>query len=375
MRFFFRTFGCKTNQYETQALRELAARHGHEVVADYRAADVVVVNTCTVTSRADRDVYKFVRRVHRAAGRCVRVVLTGCFAERVLQAGIVAEFDLRLGTGIPVDFVGNDRKYDAVAPGVTPEDAERVTELFGHRRAYVKVQDGCDCFCSYCIVPHVRRTLRSKQPSIVVREISGLERSGFQDVVLIGTNLGKYAARESGQLYSLAGLCRYIVERTTVTILFSSLEPTDLQGDLLAFLSAYRGRIFPHFHIPLQSGDDEVLRAMRRPYTTAQFARAVERLRTAVPGAIISTDLIVAYPEETPERFERSLHFVQNMGFGWLHVFPYSPRPGTAAYAAHGMHVPKDFKERVRRACALSVTLGEERWKPLCRISDAEPAV
>jgi len=374
--------GCKVNQSEMDAVERLLRARGVEVVRDGRPADLHLVNTCTVTAVADEKSRKAVRRARRASPGAV-VIVTGCSVE-VDQAafaavdagallvgndekdGLLAEVERLLG--LPGEGgVGPHGPLDAALPTLAGVEVEGVADgraRIDRTRAYVKVQDGCSFFCTYCIIPRARGPERSLAPATVLEDVHRALAAGHREIVLTGINIGTYDGgwSEPGRRgsharagLSLAGLVRRILAETPVErIRLSSIEPQHVDDELLAtWTGEGAGRCLPHVHLPLQSGDDGVLRRMGRRYTAAEYRRVVERVRAAIPGAAIHADVIAGFPTEDDAAFGRSLAFIGDLDPAGLHVFRYSARPGTPATRMAGA-VP----EAVRRERA-AVLLAE----------------
>ena len=380
--------GCKVNQSEMDAVERLLRARGVEVVGAGAAADLHLVNTCTVTAIADDKSRKAVRRARRASPGAT-VIVTGCsvqvdratFASVDAAARLVgneekdnllAEVERLLGPRferVGADDGADDGSDDDPAGVVHgPLDAALPTlagvEIAGiaderaridRTRAYVKVQDGCSFFCTYCIIPRARGPERSLIPEVVLGDVRRALAAGHREIVLTGINIGTYDGGRSergfrgahtGAALSLAGLVRRILAETPAErIRLSSIEPQHVDDDLLAtWTGEGAGRCLPHFHLPLQSGDDGVLRRMGRRYDAAGYAAVVERVRRAIPGVAIHADVIAGFPSEDDAAFERSLAFVRDLDPAGLHVFRYSARPGTPARRMDGQ-VP----DRVRR--------------------------
>jgi len=354
----FYTLGCKVNQYDTQALMEDFKARGFAIVDFHGPADAYVINTCTVTQVADGKARKAIRAAHRRNPEAV-VAVCGCYAAgapeeverlpgvRVVMGnrdkGMLAEAVLRecrCRTG----RVGEEK---ATGPW-SSEDGGR-----GRTRALLKVQDGCNHVCAFCIVPRVRGPQRSRPPEEVLEEARRLVGSGYQEIVLTGVRLGAYGYDWEGRqgprdrpliellhrLHQLEGLRR---------LRLSSLLPLDVTPDLLRTLTELP-RLCPHLHLPLQSGDDGVLKRMRRGYRTRHFAALVEQARAYRPDLALTTDVMVGFPGETEAEFENTYRFCQQMRFAGMHIFPYSRRPQTEA-ASLPDQVPPALKERRRAA-------------------------
>ncbi|MGB9803362.1 tRNA (N(6)-L-threonylcarbamoyladenosine(37)-C(2))-methylthiotransferase MtaB [Desulfofundulus sp.] len=356
------TLGCKVNQYESAALATLFRERGYKVVDFSEPADIYVINTCTVTHLGDRKSRQLIRRATRSNPHA-RVVVTGCYAqispEEVLS---IPGVDLVVGTRDKSRIVDLVEELESRTEGpvavVRDVFADRdyeelpVPALPSRIRAFLKIQEGCNNYCAYCIIPYARGPLRSRDPENVLTEAGRLVASGFKELVLTGIHIGAYGQDRPGGL-DLAGL----VERLTeipglVRLRLSSVEPVDITDELVDIM-AERTNVCRHLHIPLQSGDDTVLARMRRHYTTGWFRGLVRRLRERIPGIAITTDIIVGFPGETDDQFESTFNFVREMAFARLHVFKYSPRQGTAA-ASFPDQISAPVKEaRSRRLIAL----------------------
>lgn len=310
---------------ETESLREKFAALGHRDAASPEEADLVVVNTCSVTAKADRDCVAFLRKTAAANPRAA-IAVTGCLAtldpQKILAAAPgAALFSNKDKESLPAALCGTPAAVDFFS----------VTRSHG-TRAFVKVQDGCDLKCAYCLVNIARNELRSKPLEAAVAEIRELAAAGFSEIVLCGTRLGIYKCRETGA--DLAGLMeRCFALPGDFRIRFSSVESEELTPELLKVLKAAGPRFCDYFHLPLQAGADPVLKAMGRLYDTARYKAKVEELRSVFPGVGIYADIIAGYPTETEEDFAAALKFVRKLGLSGLHVFSFSARPGTRAAA------------------------------------------
>ena len=363
MKFACYTLGCKVNQYETEVLSARFAAEGFDVVPGHApGCDVYVVGSCTVTAEGDRKTRQAVRRFRRENPGAI-VVLTGCYPQAFpAQAAAVQEADIITGArnraALPqlVRAFSLDRQRIVSIPqhqkGETFESCSAAD--FGVRtRAFLKIQDGCDNWCSYCIIPAARGPVRSKPLPELQTELLTLSQNGYREIVLTGINLSNYG-REWGLHLSdavLAAAATPGVERVRL----GSIEPDLLTpGEIYRLAEGCGGKLCPQFHLSLQSGCDKTLRAMRRPYTTAQYADIAAKLRAAFGADNVSftTDVIVGFPGETEDDFEASMAFVTGMRFLKVHVFPYSRREGTAAYD-FADQLPEHEKEaRSRRMTA-----------------------
>ena len=350
--FRIETHGCKLNMADSQVLAGQFMARGFRASSDGEVPGVYVVNTCTVTSVADKKARQAISSARRRFPGAI-VVAAGCYPERDRTALEVLEaVDLVYGNrdkGEIVDVVSGIfgmQSGELADPGLHSVDAPR---SMGRSRAAVKIQEGCDQVCAYCIVPRVRGRERSVPPGEIVRRTDALARSGCPEVVLTGTQLGTYGFDIPGT--SLRDLLVQVLARTGIRRLrVSSLQPQEVDDRLLDVWRRHgAGRLAPHFHMPLQSGSDAVLARMRRRYTSAEYERAVSRIRRAVPGASVTTDVICGFPGETGEDHESTLVLMRRVGFADAHVFPYSSRPGTSA-AHFNDHV--DALTKTRRAAA-----------------------
>ncbi len=308
------TLGCKVNQYESQALRERLVRAGWRPTRS--DPGLVIINTCAVTARAEAKARKLLRRTLKDQPRA-RLVLTGC--------GL--RYSRLTGSGLE-ELIPPDRRPDSFLPPAR-EELFGVTSLSGHHRPLVKVQDGCDAFCSYCVIPLLRGRPISRPASAVLEEVSTLTAAGYREIVLTGVNLGRY--RDGG--FDLAGLVGRVCELPgEFRIRLSSVEPGEGVAALAGLLAGRR--LCPHLHLPLQSGSDRILRKMNRNYTLDDYRELVSDLRARRPDLAISTDCLVGFPEEEESDFLRTCRAVEEIGFSRVHIFPYSRRPLTRAAGA-----------------------------------------
>jgi len=333
MRFAIITFGCKINQYESQRIREALTSQGHvEQAFGEAGADCYIINTCTVTHRSDADARRSIRR---ALGFGVRVIATGCQA--VVYPDALRAISSRMEVVLPEDM---SEALGVECPG-------NISGFDGHSRAFVKVQQGCDNFCTYCIVPFARGRPYSRPWADIVKEINVIHTAGYNEVILTGINIGLYSG----------GLCLLIdkiLERTSIPrIRISSIEPWTLDHDLFELLSSQE-RLCRHLHLPLQSGNDSVLKAMGRPYDTRYFRSIIEDIRSFSSDIAIGTDVMAGFPGEDKEAFEQGYAFINNLDLTYMHVFPYSPRPGTKACGFSGVVDEKAKKYRAKMLRELS---------------------
>jgi threonylcarbamoyladenosine tRNA methylthiotransferase MtaB len=330
------TLGCKVNQYETQFVKELLESNGYVEAADGQSADLCVVNTCTVTHEGDAKSRQLVRRLHQANPEAAIVVM-GCYATRAPET--VGRLP-----GVSKVIVGKDRLTEELEEFGVSIPVQGISRFDDHQRAFVKVQDGCLLNCSYCIIPHVRPTLRSRPLDEIAEEVARLVAAGHQEIVLTGIHLGHYGidlsrGRPKTQWtrlwHLLEALCRLPGD---FRIRLSSLEAAEARDDLIRVM-AREDRVCPHLHLCLQSGSDRILRRMQRRYTAAGFLERCRRIRAALDQPAISTDVIVGFPGETDADFEATCDVVRRAGISRIHVFSYSRREGTPA-ATLGQTVP-----------------------------------
>ena len=343
MRIYVSSLGCKLNQSEMDSLAAQLARGGHQVVTEPGEAELCVFNTCAVTHVAAQKSRQALRRLHRD-NPAARLVVTGCYAE-------LAAEDLRHLPGVELVAGNREKEQLAMILGSAQPDS-RFPDFPIPRfrtRAFVKIQDGCDNACTYCIIHVARGPQRSRPPAEVLAEVQACRAAGHQEVVLTGVHIGAYGRDRDGDLgVDLWALVRRILVETDLPRLrLSSIEPWDLPGQALALWAD--PRLCRHLHLPLQSGCDATLRRMNRRYTVAEFAALVGAARAAIPDLAVTSDVIVGFPGETDVEFEASLAFVRDVGLAQVHVFPYSLRPGTPAARMLAQVPPPIKAERARR--------------------------
>ena len=347
------TLGCKVNQYESQAMLGILERAGFTPCEADEPCDVVLINSCTVTSMSDRKVRQALRRERREHPDAV-VVLTGCLPQAFPEAAEkLTEADIVLGNSnraslLPdlLKFLSERRRIVDIVPHEKFFEPMCVNRFYERTRAFLKIEDGCNRFCSYCIIPYARGRVRSKSMGDLERELDGIAANGYREVVLTGINLPAY-----GQDIGLT-LCDAVeaacAREGILRVRLGSLEPERLDASVIARLKR-QPKLCPQFHLSLQSGCDETLRRMNRHYTSDEYRRIVANIREAFPNAAVTTDLMVGFPGETDEEFEKSLAFAREIGFAKIHVFAYSRRPGTAADRAEHQVDPKTKELRSRR--------------------------
>jgi len=347
------TLGCKVNQYESSALVGEFVKRGYSIVPFNTWADIYVINTCTVTGRSDYQARQLIRRAFRANPGAI-IVATGCYAQ-VAPEEIAAMPEVSLIVGSDEKMTLPDRiEALAVAGGkVQVGDINRVKDIHfqaasffpGHTRAFLKIQDGCNACCSYCIVPAARGRSRSLPLETVLMELRRLGQAGYQEIVLTGIHLGAYGRDLPGSVCLLDMLIAVERERPVPRIRLSSLEPAEVTDELIDWVSG-SDMVCPHFHVPLQSGDDDVLKAMRRTYDRSFFRDLIEKIRFKVPRAGIGVDVMTGFPGEDEAAFQNTFDLIASLPLTYLHVFPYSRRPGTTAAVMQGQVAEKTKKER-----------------------------
>jgi threonylcarbamoyladenosine tRNA methylthiotransferase MtaB len=357
------TLGCKTNQFESAAIIESIGKKGYSVVPFADFADVYIINTCTVTAKSDAESRRLIRRA-RNRNASARIVVTGCYAQ-------LAHEEIRNMPGVSI-VLGNNEKRDLAdllekidsGPVVMVSDISEkrpadgvVLETFAeHTRAFLQVQNGCDAFCSYCIVPYVRGRSRSVELEDAVEGIRSFVEKGFKEVVLTGIHLGMYGI-DLEPPKSMLDLLSAAEQRTGLARLRTgSLEPAEITDHLVEFISSSK-IICPHLHVPLQSGDDRVLSRMNRHYTTRFYSDVIGKLTAAIPGVCLGTDIIAGFPGESEQEFENTQKFLEALPLAYFHVFPFSPREQTPA-AGMGGRVPSGV---VRERAKILRTLSEAK--------------
>lgn len=371
------TLGCKVNQFETESMEGLFKKAGYEIGRFDAPADAYVINTCSVTSLGDRKSRQIIRRAHRENPEAI-IAVCGCYAQ-------VAPKDIEAIEGVSVvlgtkersriveyveQAMREQRQVVSVSDIMQAHTFEDIPlyDMPERTRAFLKIEDGCENFCSYCIIPYARGPVKSRQPIHIREEAEKLVHAGFREIVLTGIHLGAYGrdlapiATGDGteRKITLADACREVLSVPGLRRLrLGSLESLELSPELFELIRSDE-RFCAHLHLPLQAGSDPVLHDMNRHYTTAEFARLIENVEREVPGIAVSTDIIVGFPGETEELFAESLKFVEKMNFSRMHVFPYSRRTGTPA-ARRTDQVPEPVKkDRVHRMQALADRKAEE---------------
>ncbi len=337
MKAAFYTLGCKVNQYESQAMAQSLEKHGFLITDHTEDADVYVINSCTVTAESDRKTRQAVRRFKKQHPDSI-VVLTGCmtqafpeYGERLDEADIViGNKSNRLLHDYIMQYINGSGRIFAVDLHKTGDafTGDTISAFRERTRANVKIEDGCNRFCSYCIIPYARGRVRSKPLNELRNEIAGLEKNGFSEIVLVGINLSAYGLGTDINIVDAVRLAASFAGIKRVRL--GSLEPDHITDEIIAGLAEIPG-FCPQFHISLQSGCDATLKRMNRHYDSAEYFSLCEKLRKAFDDTTITTDVMVGFPGETAEDFKSSMEFVKKVGFEKVHVFPYSIRPGTPA--------------------------------------------
>lgn len=334
----FYTLGCKVNQYETEAMEENFEKNGYRIVNHDEVADIYVINTCTVTNLSDRKSRQFIRRAKKANEEAV-VAVVGCYSQVAPEeVSHIEGVDVIIGTTEREKIVQlceeakeKNEKINIVRSIKTQKEFETINidTIKSKTRAYMKIQDGCNQFCSYCIIPYARGPIRSRELEDIVGETEKLAKAGFKEVVLTGIHVASY-----GKDIKNISLIKVLEEVGKIEgierIRLSSIEPTLIDDDFMKSILKI-GKVCDHFHLSLQSGSDTVLRRMNRRYSTEEYENIVKTIRKYMPNAGITTDIIVGFPGETDEEFRETCEFVKKIHFSRIHVFKYSPRRGTPA--------------------------------------------
>jgi threonylcarbamoyladenosine tRNA methylthiotransferase MtaB len=350
------TLGCKVNQYETQYVKETLEANGYIEPAEGQVVDLCIVNTCTVTAEGDAKSRQAVRRLHLANPQA-DIVVMGCYATRDPET--VGRLP-----GVVKVITDKTRIVEELEPFGVVHQISGITRFDEHQRAFVKVQDGCLLHCSYCIIPHVRPSLRSRLPEVIIEEVRRLVENGYREIVLTGIHLGHYGI-DLSRGRPKAEWCRlwHLLEKLTALpgdfrIRLSSLEAAEARDDLIRVM-AEQPRICPHLHLCLQSGSDRILARMKRRYRSGGFLERCRRIRAALDRPAFSTDIIIGFPGETDADFEATCRVVREVGFARLHLFSYSPRQGTEAAAWRDSVPPGVIAERRTRLLEIERELAD----------------
>ncbi|MBQ9383704.1 MAG: tRNA (N(6)-L-threonylcarbamoyladenosine(37)-C(2))-methylthiotransferase MtaB [Ruminiclostridium sp.] len=350
MKFTVQTFGCKVNQYESTVIEKAMTAAGFERCEELSDADIVIINSCTVTDKGSRKASHAVSAAKKQSGGAV-TVLTGCYPQAYPDEAARSGAEIVAGTAKRGEIPRLVREFlekgeyraDMMLPGKYEEQG--LPDNSGRTRAFIKIQDGCDRYCSYCVIPYARGRVRSRELAPIADEARLCADEGHREVVLVGINLSRYGSDIGADLADAVNAAS--LPDSIVRVRLSSLEP-DMMTDALIEKLAACPKLCPHFHLSVQSGCDETLKRMNRHYDTAEYMRVVGKLRESFPGCAITTDIMVGFAGETDEEFARSLEFAKTAGFARIHVFTYSVRKGTAAAKLPG-HIPESVKaERYR---------------------------
>ncbi len=363
--FSITTLGCKLNQYESECIRQVLVGKDWEFRSFGENADYYIINTCTVTGKTDSRCRNAIRRARKAAPDST-IIVTGCYAET--QAGSLkkmVETDLVIGNEGKDSIVGIIEKLAGRdIPGQPSEGlgCYDIAEFHGHSRAFIKIQEGCDASCTYCIIPRARGRSRSVPFERVLGQVKKLEENGIDEIVLTGIHIGRYG-KDINNGPTLDGLLESILAETrSLRIRLSSIEVNEVTEGLLRLISG-TDRMAPHLHIPLQSGDDFILDAMNRPYDTAFFRKRIEAVRELSGGIGIGTDIITGFPGEDDASFRRTFEFARSLPLTYFHVFSFSRRPGTPAETMDGQVDPDTRKSRSRKLIRLGKSKKREFMK------------
>lgn len=358
----FYTLGCKVNQYETEAMLELFEKEGYEKAETEDYADVYVINTCTVTHMSDRKSRQYIRRMKKKNPDAI-IAVVGCYSqvspEEILS---IDEVNLVMGTNDRKKIVEEVKKIDASRKVSTVDDIMKVkafeeieiNKTNGKTRAFMKIQDGCDRYCSYCIIPYARGRVRSRDLESIVKEVENLASNGYKEVVLTGIHVASYGKDTKDSDIKLLDVIKQINDIEGIErIRLSSVEPILFTDEFVEAVSTM-DKVCPHYHLSLQSGCDETLKRMKRRYTTEEYKAIVDRLRAAIPNVSITTDVIVGFPGETNEEFDKTYEFLKDIELTHMHVFKYSPRKGTPAATMENQVDPSTKHDRSEKLLQLN---------------------
>ncbi len=366
--FTITTLGCKVNRYESEAISEQLARQGWQPTDRGSKASLCIINTCTVTGKAAMQSRQAARKLIRSHSGAL-VVVTGCYAQiapevfssmpgvHYVVGNTFKDQIARLAGSHEEHSLGVSLVEDISAP--RPFQDLAMTRFGNRTRPFLKIQDGCDAFCAYCIVPHARGRSRSLRPEIVIKRTRSLKEHGYAEVVICGINIGRYG-QDLTPATSLSRLMQLIDGPQGVKRLrLSSIEPTELSEELIGQLASSE-RICPHLHIPLQSGDDEVLKSMNRPYGSQFYRDLIHHIISVMPDVAIGVDVLVGFPGETERAFENTCRLIEQLAIAYLHVFPFSMQKQTPAAAFRDPVPPEAIKKRCQHVRAIGET---KRWK------------
>lgn len=364
------TLGCKVNQYETEAVSSLFEQSGYDIVPFEQNSDVYIINTCTVTNLSDRKSRQAIRKAKKNNPNSI-VVVMGCYAQTssadVLK---IPEVNLVIGTkdrNKIIEYISRieagECRINAVDNIMSARNFEelKVSSYKERTRAYLKIQEGCSQFCSYCIIPYARGPIRSRQPEDIIQEVKDLARNGFLEIVLTGIHIASYG-RDLKTTNLLDIIQRLNMIDGIKRIRLGSIEPTTITEEFVS-AAAKMPKLCPHYHLSLQSGCDNTLKAMNRKYTTNEYMNSVKLLKNNILDVAITTDIMVGFPGETEDDFKTSLSFAQEVGFSKIHVFKYSPRKGTPAAQFDNQVSPEEKEKRSQLMLSLSDNLERQYFQ------------
>ena len=358
--------GCKVNQYETEAISKLFQSSGYEIIGDINAADIIVVNTCAVTSLSSQKSRQIIRRAIRANPNAIMCVM-GCYAQNSPQEiSNIDGVDVIVGTADRmkiVEFVeeiikNREKKLLRVDDVEKISDFEELPHTPQRTRAFLKIEDGCNNFCSYCIIPYVRGRVRSRSLESIRAECIQLASAGYREIVLTGIHIGAYGQDFKNKITLVDAIKTVLEAANPYRLRLGSIESAEMSDALIDLMKSDK-RICNHVHLPLQSGSDEILKLMHRPYTKKNFAALTSKLVREIPNLSIGTDLIVGFPNETDKNFDETLDFIKSQPFSKIHVFPFSLREGTLA-ATMNNQIPAQIK-KLRANLALEISALKEK--------------
>ena len=364
MKFNIVTFGCKVNQYESNMMKERMLSSNFFYVENISEANIIVVNTCSVTNVADKKCLKMIRRIKREYPNSILVV-AGCSSQNKQEIYENLDIDILIGNKdkskidiLLKEYIKNHKRYVKFYNDRKLDFEDMLISDYNHVRAFIKIEDGCDNFCSYCIIPYVRGSVRSKNFETVIKEAKLLTQKGHKEIVLTGIHKGHYM--DNG--YDLTDLINELSKiEDLLRIRISSIEITELNDKFLNMLSTNK-KVCDHLHIPLQAGSDEILKKMNRKYDLKYYEDKINKIRMIRPDISITTDIIVGFPYETDKLFNETLEFSRKMNFSKIHVFPYSIRLGTSAANMPNQVDESIKKERVKKLMDLSETMEKEYY-------------
>ena len=365
MKFNIVTFGCKVNQYESNMMKEKMLSSNFFYEENMSDANIIIVNTCSVTNVADKKCLKMIRRIKREYPNALLVV-AGCSSQNNQNVYEALDIDILLGNKdkskiaeLIKEYLDTEKKYVKFYNERDLEFEDMLIKDYNHVRAFIKIEDGCDNFCSYCIIPFVRGSVRSKDFDTVIKEAKLLTEHGHKEIVLTGIHTGHYMSNNH-DLTDLINELSKIDDLLRIRI--SSIEITELNDKFLEMLKI-NNKVCNHLHIPLQAGSDEILKKMNRKYDLAYYEEKINKIRSIRPDISITTDIIVGFPYETDELFSETLEFSKKMNFSKIHVFPYSIRVGTAAASMPNQVNETTKKVRVKKLMALSEKQEKEYYE------------